>query len=62
MKKRSKCVSSSCTVKEEPRTRLDQIHGAVADFIIVIFFSEVNKRIVFPVPPYEIVIIGILIV
>ena len=40
----------------------DQDRGVVSDFIIVRYHCEVNKRIDFPILPYEIVIIRILIV
>jgi hypothetical protein len=40
----------------------NKYQGAVVDFIIVRYHCEVNKRIYFPIPSYDIVIIGILIV
>jgi hypothetical protein len=49
-------------LEDSGRRAQDQDQGAVVDFIIVRYLCEVNKRIVFPIPPYEIVIIGILIV
>jgi hypothetical protein len=49
-------------LEDSRRRAQDQDRGAVADFIIVRYHFEVNKIIAFPVPPYEIVIIGILIV
>jgi hypothetical protein len=49
-------------LEDSGRRAQDQDPGEVADFIIVRYHFEVNKRIYFPIPPYEIVIIGILIV
>jgi hypothetical protein len=49
-------------LEDSGRRAQDQDQGAVANFIIVSYHCEVNKRTAFPVPPYEIVIIGILIV
>jgi hypothetical protein len=49
-------------MEDSGRRAQDQDQGVVADFIIVRYHCEVNKIIAFPVPPYEIVIIGILIV
>jgi hypothetical protein len=49
-------------LEDSGRRDQDQDRGAVADFIIVRYHCEVNKRIDFPLPPYEIVIIGILII
>jgi hypothetical protein len=49
-------------MEDSGRRAQDQDRGAVTDFIIVRYHCEVNKIIVFLIPPYEIVIIGILIV
>ena len=48
-------------MEDSGRRSQDQDRGAVADFIIVRYHCEVNKRIVFLVPPYDIVIIGTLV-
>jgi hypothetical protein len=48
-------------LEDSGRRAHDQDREVVADFIIVRYHCEVNKIIAFPIPPYEIVIIGILI-